>query len=187
MDDSGHQAQNATGTLKALQRCPIPIQPVKNLGMNRVAGYHTIPVLYFLSLHRKIRGILLIHAAESVADHISGIRVFTVEEQSAAYNFKAFICCNRLPDRFHAAEGMLNGFQRSLTSVTANFNIRLWDRRNYDAVIAGSGRLRDFLNECNKVIIGASGKSLNTIYFLGIRNQLIHQNKTRTAGVEQGL
>ena len=123
MDDSSHQAQNATGTLKAFQRCPISIQPVKNLGMNRVAGYHTVPILHFLSLHRKIRGILLIHTAESVADHISGIRIFTVEEQSTAYNFKALICCNRLPDRFHSSKCMLDSFQRRLTSVTANFNI----------------------------------------------------------------
>lgn len=73
------------------------------------------------------------------------------------------------------------------SGISTNFNVRFRNGGHYDAVLTCPCRFSYFLNKCDKVIVRTSRKSINTIYFLGIRNQLIHQNEAWTAGIEQGL
>ena len=185
MDNCSHQAQNATGALEALQRCPIVVQTVKYFRVNRVAGHHTVPILNFLSFQREICRVLLIHLAECSANGIARCRVLAVKEQSAAHNFKAFVRGNRLPDGLHTPKGVLNRLQRNLAGLAADFNGRLRDRSNHDAVIARARSLSNFLNKGDEVVIRASGQAGNAVEFLCISNQLVHQNQAMAALVQQ--
>ena len=185
MDNRSHQAQHATCTLEALQRCPIIVQAIKYFRMNRVAGHHTVPILNFLSFQREICRVFLIHLAECRTYGIARGLVLAVKEQSAAHNLKALVGCNRLPDGLHTPKGMLNRLQRNLTGLTANFNGRLRDRSNHDAVIAGARSLSNFLNKGDEVVIRASGQARNAVEFLCISNQLVHQNQAMAALVQQ--
>ena len=123
MDYGGHEAQNAARTLKALQRSPVFIQAVEHFGVDGVAGQKPVSVLYFPGLKREVRRVFTVHGAEMSAHHFSRGRVFAIQKEPAPYHFKAFVCCHRFPDGFHASKGVFNGFQCDCARFSADFDI----------------------------------------------------------------
>jgi hypothetical protein len=45
VDDGGHQAQHAARALEALQRGPVLVEPVEELGVDGIGGPHALQVV----------------------------------------------------------------------------------------------------------------------------------------------
>ena len=187
MNHRRHQAQHAARPLKTLQCRPILIEAVEHLGMNRIAGDHTLTVLQLACLHWKYILIRMVHLTECRTDAVSGIRILTVEEEAAAHNLKALVRRHGLPDRLHAPKGMCNTLKRSLPCRTADLDLRLGDRRDHETVLTRTCRLGDLLDKGNKVVKRAGRKTVHTIDFLCIGDQLIHEDEARPRCVKEIL
>ena len=183
MDDRRHQAEHTTCPLKALECRPVLVEAVEHLRMNRIAGDHALPIRHLAHLLL----IRMIHLAERLADAISAIRIFAVEEETAAHNLKALVCRHRLPDRLHTPKCMRNAVERHLPRRTADLDLGLRNRRNHEAVLARTRSLRYLLDKGDKVIKRSCGQPLHAIDLLRIGDQLIHEDEAWPRRVKEIL
>ncbi len=187
MNNRRHQTQDASGALEGRERGPIFIQAVKHFRMNRIARNQAVAVGYFLAFRREVGGIRPVHLTERVADGVAGFLILAVKEQSAADDFEAFIRGDRLPDGFHAPEGVFNGLKSLLPGFPADLNGGFRDGSDDEAVFTGAGGFGDLLDEGDEVVKGAGGKSVHAVDILRVSNQLVHQDQAGAAFVEEVL
>ena len=76
-------------------------------------------------------------------------------------------------------KGVLNRLQRNLAGLAADFNGRLRDRSNHDAVIARARSLSNFLNKGDEVVIRASGQAGNAVEFLCMQLEFKRQEQEK--------
>ena len=152
MNNCCHQTQHTSCALESLQCCPIAIETIEYFWMYRVARYKAVTIFHFLGFKRKIFRIVLIHLAECITNSIAGCFVLAVQKQSAAYNFKFFVCSNWLPNRLHTSKGMLDCFECLLACLATNLNAGFRNRSNHDAVFTCARSFGNLLNECNEII-----------------------------------
>ena len=185
VDDRRHKAQNAARALETFQCGPVFVQAVEHFGMDGIAREQTLLVLDFLGFQREIRGAFAVHFAELGADQFLGRLVLAVEEETAAHDLKAFVGGHRLPDGFHAAEGMFDGFQGSFARFTADFDIRFRDGGHHQTVAAGAGGFGYLLNKGNEVVKTAGRQAGHAVDALGVGHEFIHKDKAGAAGIEK--
>ena len=185
MNHRRHQAEHAARPLKTFQCRPVLVEAVEHLGVNRIARDHTLTVLQLAGLHGKYVLIRMVHLAECRTDAVSGIRVLAVEEEAAAHNLKALVRRHGFPDRLHTPKGMCDTLKRSLPCRTANLDLRLRDRRDHETVLTRTCRLGDLLDKGNEVVKRAGRKTVHTIDFLCIGDQLIHEDEARPRRVKE--
>ena len=185
MNDGGHQAQHSACALKTLQRGPVFIQSVKYFRVYGITGQQTVSVLHFSDFQRKICWIFPVQSAEMAAYHFACGRIFAIQKKPAAYHFKTFTGSHGLPDGFHAAKGMFNGFQCGFTSFPAHLYIRFRDGSHHQAAFTGPRGFGYFLYERNEIVETSCRKSVYAIDSFGIGHELIHENKAGATCIEQ--
>ena len=74
--------------------------------------------------------------------------------------------------------------QYLLPRIASHLDFRFRQRCYHHATPTGASRLCKFLDKGNEIVEGAGGKPPDTVEFLGISHQLIHEDKTRSALVK---
>ena len=164
----GHKAQYAAGLLETLDGCPLIIQEMEKLRVDRVTIYHFLLIGDIFCLHGEVTAVGAIHLAESRTDRIPGRFILAWQKEPSSYDFKTLVGCHRLPNGFHAPESMLNLRQNLLSGIAAYLDFRLRQGGNHHTAAAGAGSLGKFLDKRNKIIEGAGRESTYAINFLGI-------------------
>ena len=185
VDDCGHQAQHAAGALEALEGRPVLVEAVEHLGVYRVTRHHALAVLQLARLRRELSGVLSVHLAERDAHLVARDLVLAVEEEPAAHHLEALASAHWLPDRLHAAEGMLDLLECALAGLAADLVVGLGDGGDDQAALRGARSLGELLDEGYEVVERARGQLVGAVEFLGVGHKLVHEDQAASARVEQ--
>ena len=111
--------------------------------------------------------------------------VLAVEEEPAAHHLEALAGAHGLPDRLHAAEGVLDLLERALAGLAADLVVGLGDGGDDQAAFRGTRGLGELLDEGYEVVERAGGQLVGAVELLGVGNELVHEDQAAPARVEQ--
>ena len=100
MDDRRHQPQHAAGTLKFDQGRPVAIEPVENLGMDRIGRFEPDLVIRITTLRRKLLLLGPVEVGEGPRSHIAVPELCRIGhrlEQPPPHDLKALFGTCRSP------------------------------------------------------------------------------------------
>ncbi len=71
MDHRRHQAQHAAGALELHQRGPVRVEPVEDLGVDRVGGHDPLLVVGVAALGRELGALRAVEVGEGAGGHVA--------------------------------------------------------------------------------------------------------------------
>ena len=126
VDDLGHQLQHAASALKAVDGRPVFVEPVEDLGVDRVCLHEAVVVAAFLGLGWEFRSFGNVGIGERAAHRVAGLSVAHWLEQPPPHDFECLLGGHWLPQRLDAAEGLFESSQRRHAALAACFDIGFW-------------------------------------------------------------
>ena len=176
IDDLRHQLQHAARALKPVDGGPVLVEPVEDLRMDRIGLQEPVVVAAFLRLGRQLGALGDIGIGERAADRLAGLRVAHRLEQPPADDLERLFGGDRLPERLHAPEGLLEGPERRDAALAAGLDVRLRQRREHDRVRHELRGLGQGLHEREVAVVGAAAQDLPFRELPDVGHQLVDQN-----------
>lgn len=180
LDDLGHQAQHPARPLEAVERGPVAVEAIEQLGVDRV-GVAQAPLV--VPLPATLRELLLVFAVvgrERANDGISkrSLRCLDRLEQAPANDLEALFRAGRRPGGSGAPEGVLEPSERLSAAFSADFDVGLRERRHQQGFVRGPGRLGQRLSEGEVGVEAPSGEALNAVQQPDVRHPLVNEDET---------
>ena len=185
VDDRRHQAQHAARALEPLQRGPVAVQPLEDLRMDRIVRLQPLQIAGLPALGREVAALLAVQRVERAAYVVAGRLVVERQEEPSAHDFESFLGADRLPDRLHAAERVLDARQRLPARVAPDLDVGLRDGRHEHCVATRPHRFGQLLNEGLHRVEAARHQAVDAVDLARIGDQFVDEDETRTTGVEQ--
>ncbi len=125
VDDGRHQAQHAAGPLELVQGGPVVVEPVEQLGVDRVGHLDPALVVGLPALRRKLLLLRAVQLREGAGHGVAGHELLAGQglEQPAADDLEALVGTGRPPRRLDAADGVLEPRQAPCAPLAADLDV----------------------------------------------------------------
>ena len=123
VDHRRHQPQHAARALELHQRRPVGVEPVEDLGVDRVGRLDALLVLGIAALGRELLVLRPVQVGERRADHVAVLELGRVDqrlEQPAPHDLEAFLGAGRPPRRLDAADHVAQPVERLAPALPAD-------------------------------------------------------------------
>ena len=199
VDHRRHQAQHAARALELHQRGPVAVEPVEDLGVDRVGGLDALLVVAVPALGRELGSLRAIEVGEGARGHVAlleGVRPGERLEQPPPHDLEAFLGRRRPPRRLHPPDHVAQPVQRLAPADAADLHVvglrvrrarrvRGGQRDHQQAVARELGRLGQRLGE-GELRLEAAGRQVALVVELArVGHPLVDQDQARPVLLEQ--
>ncbi len=185
VDHRRHQAQHAACALEALQRRPVLVEPVEELGVDGVGPAQALQIVTLGDPAGELACRIAVHIPESRHHGVARGVIDVGREEAPAHDLEALSRRDRLPDRLDAAHHVGHGLQHPLARLTADLDVGLRERDEEQRLVGALHRLGQRLHKGHDGVEGAGGEALDTVEVARIGDQLIDDDQRRAEAEEQ--
>jgi len=187
VDDAGHQPQHAARSLELVQRRPLVVEPVEELGMDGIRGGDPPLVVRLATRGWDLRSLRSVEIGEVTNDRVAlrGLVRRYVFEKSTANDLKALIGTRGAPRGLHSSHDVLKTLKRRLTALTANLDVRGRDGHDQKHPRHCASGLGERLSEGELSIERPGGESIYAVELPRVGDPFVDEDQARRLRLKQ--